>query len=390
MVFQINRMEAKAACEQAFKTCNPKDKQSLDSYIVFNIKNGNARIKTINGVAEQEVVFKIDQQDKEEGSFAISGQVLIDFLRSFKSQDIVCDVRLKKNIVNFTSTDKERKFARPITDATSYTPMNFVPSGSSFECDGQTLANALKATYFAVSDDPTDGAMTAVNLQVKPTGVTAQATDQNRINQYFHECSFDDDTMGNYNFLLPPEIASTLSDLLSDVSEVTIEPGDHHLRFKWDGTVFTSNVVEDSGKAFPDLSKFTDATPTAKVKISRGDFLDALKFAGLTVKDSCVGISIGDSGLSVVASDTEIGASSETLKCEELEGESEALYSWKLLNKSVEGTVSPYIYIHLCEIKNGISLLQVIDNEYISVLIPVVMKSDAQEEDDEDSETDEE
>jgi len=380
-------MAAKATCEQAFKTCNAKDKASLDSYIIFDIKNGKAKIKTINGIAEQEIDLVIDQQDKEDGVFAISGQVLIEFLRSFKSQDIVCDVKLKKNVINFMSVDKSRKFARPITipDSSTYASLNYIPLGSSLDCDGQILANSFKATYFAVSDDPTSGAMMAVNLRIKPSGITAEATNQNRINQYCTACQFDDD-MGDFNFLIPAEIASILSDLLGDVSEVTLEPGDKHLRMKWDGTIFTTNVIEGAGKPFPNLTKFINAVPDATVKISRGDLLDGLKFAGLTVKDSCVGIAINDKGLAISASDTDIGASSETLRCEETEGENQALYSWKLLNKGVEGTCSPYIFIKMCEIKPGISLLQIVDNEYISVMIPVVMNED-QEEDEETTET---
>lgn len=370
MEFTFNRLEAKALCEQAAKTCAMRDKESLDSCFVFDIQNGEAFVKTINGIAEQKLKFPIDTESSDSISFGIRGQDMLEFLKSFQYDLVCCSV--KKDKIQFSSENKKSKFARPIVSATDYAPLNFIPQHDNFTCDGPMLANAFKATYFAVSKDPSQGATSSVHLVVTDTTITVEATDRERLQHYHYESEVEINKP--YECLIPSDIAEILSSLLSDVSEPLVELGEKHIRFTWDDCSFTTTLISDDGNSFPDLTKFIENDAQATVKVSRGDLISALKFAGLTVKDSFMELEVTPEGLMIKALNQDIGASNENLNCEEIEGTAKALFPWKLVMQAVEGTAEAYIYLNFCEIKAPVIVLKICDNEYTSVVLPVMPK----------------
>jgi len=370
MKFTLSKTTAQPVLSQALKTCNTKAKGEADSEFLIFYEGGNLYIKSVNDTAEQTVKLPAHGIDATAGdSFSVSGQAIVEFLRQFPDEDLSCSYVKEKGALTITSTLRKTRMAFLTGDPNDFIPINFVPVGKPFSVDAEILAKAFKFTSFATSTDYAKMPYVAVKLRIEGDMLKAEATDEARISVYKAEI---EDVGANSEFLLPRDTTDSLSSMFEHVDTVEIQPGQHHLRLTWDGTVFTSSLVS-SPKPFPNLSTYLDGDKCGTAKVSRGDLLRALKMAALVARDSSLQASLTKDGF-LIATNERTGASQDVIPAQTQSGGGETNMSCKLFTKAVESTLGAWVDIEFTEISQGIVALIVRDDNYRHLMFPVQPK----------------
>lgn len=370
MKFTLSKTTAQSVLTQALKTCNTKAKGEADSEFLIYYESGNLYVKSVNDTAEQTIKLPAHQIEAEDGdSFAAPGQAIVEFLRQFPDEDLACSYQKDKNALMMSSTLRKKRIALVTGDPGDFVPINFIPVGKPFSVDAELLAKAFKCTAFATSTDYAKMPYVAVKLRIENDMLKTEATDEARISVFKVEI---EDVGADSEFLLPRETAESLSSMFDHVDTVEIQPGQHHLRITWEGTVFTSSLVA-SPKPFPNISQYLDGDKCGSVKVSRGDLLSALKMAALVARDSSLQASITQDGL-LISTNERAGASQDVIPAQSFVGEGDTHMSCKLFTKAVESALGAWIDIEFAEISDGIVALIIKDESYRHLMFPVQPK----------------
>jgi len=382
MKFTLSKTTAQSILAQALKTCNTKAKGQADSEFLVFYEGGNLFVKSVNDTAEQTIKLPAHGIEAKNGdAFSVSGQSLVEFLRQFPDEDLSCHYQEDKSALVMSSTLRKTRIALVTGDPNDFVPVNFVPVGKPFSVDAELLAKAFKFTSFATSNDYAKMPYVAVKLRIENDMLKAEATDEARISVFKVEI---EDVGADGEYLLPHDTADSLGSMFDHVDTVEVQPGQHHLRLTWDGTVFTSSLVA-SPKPFPNLSQYLDKDKIGSAKVSRGDLLRALKMAALVAKDSSLQASLTKDGF-LIATNERTGASQDVVPAQTQDGEGDTHMSCKLFTKAVESALGAWVDLEFTKLGEDIVALIVKDDAYRHLMFPVQPKdldADETEKDDE-------
>lgn len=382
MKFTLNTNMALALFSQALKTCNVKSKGQPDSEFLFEKINDNLTITSLNETSEQQISVPTISISGEDGRFSVAGQGVVEFLRQISDNEVSCQFNKKTNAFYMVSTDPSRqtKFAFPCGDPNDFLPIVFRATGVEMDLPGNILASALHSTAFAASTDSNQAPQTAVRIKISGNVLSADASDFHRISSFIVDLP-EDSQYNDTSFLLRKDISEVLSVLLSDVESVKMILANNHVRFLWDGTIFTCVLESEMKKKFAPVEKFFDGELDANAVVSKGDFQRALKLASLVAKDSSVGISIKDGKILITTNEQDKGASQDSVVCQTSEGEASTFSAWKYLVKGVDICSSPWISLEFRKLPNNMGVALIInDDQYSHLIFPVLPKQQDDEE----------
>jgi DNA polymerase-3 subunit beta len=279
-----------------------------------------------------------------------------------------------------TDPSRQTKFAFPCGDPNDFLPIVFRETGVEMDLPGPLISSALHSTAFAASSDNSQAPQTAVRLKIANNVLSAYASDFHRISSFVTNLS-EDLNVNDASLLLRKDISEVLSVLLADIDNVKIILANNHVRFLWEGTVFTCVLESELKKKFAPVEKFFDAELEANAKVSKGDFQRALKLASLVAKDSSVGVSISEGKISITTKEQDKGASQDTVVCQESSGSASTFSAWKYLVKAVDICNSPWITLEFRKLPNNMgSALVICDQEdYSHLIFPVLPKQEEEE-----------
>lgn len=382
MKFTLNTNMALALFSQALKTCNVKSKGQPDSEFLFEKIDDNLTITSLNETSEQQISVPTISISGEDGRFSVAGQGVVEFLRQISDNEVSCQFNKKTNAFYMVSTDPSRqtKFAFPCGDPNDFLPIVFRATGVEMDLPGNILASALHSTAFAASTDSNQAPQTAVRIKISGNVLSADASDFHRISSFIVDLP-EDSQYNDTSFLLRKDISEVLSVLLSDIESVKMILANNHVRFLWDGTIFTCVLESEMKKKFAPVEKFFDGDLDANAVVSKGDFQRALKLASLVAKDSSVGISIKGDKILITTNEQDKGASQDSVVCQTSEGEASTFSAWKYLVKAVDICSSPWISLEFRKLPNNMGAALIInDDQYSHLIFPVLPKQQDDEE----------
>jgi DNA polymerase-3 subunit beta len=385
MKFTLTRSTALTVLKQALKTCNTKAKGQADSEFLFKPDDNALLVTSLNETSEQNIVLQCSDLEFEQGeSFSVSGQALVEFLQQFPEEEVKC--LYNPDDSSFVIGSKKTRFAFPTGSGSDFVPFNFQSHGKAIELPSSSLREVLKSTAFAASHDYTQAPLTAVHLKIADDEIVAEACDTLRISRHVTQVSSLSDEA---ELLLPYETAENLVSLIEDVGDITIQPGQRHVRFAWGDTTFTSTLENTIGKPYPELSKFMQGKEIGRVKISKGNLSTSLKLAGLVAKDSYVNVVIkpldkdGLGGGLVISANEQAGMSLDTLIVQEQSGEAEVNVAHRFFSKAVDFVNNPWVIISFRELKENTIALVLVDGGFEHLIFPVTPNATPDVEDEE-------
>lgn len=387
MQFTLSRSSVQIIVSTLLKTCNTKgDKSSLDGHLYFEVIDDsgslNLMASTTNGTADQTSLIPTISLDASAGEgFFVEASIFSEFMKNFGHEDISAKLLGKpgsESELIIGSKAKNTYLTLPIKSKDNYVPVHFVKSGVSFEIKGAVLAHVLKMTAFSAAPDHRLPAINAVKLNISGTEITALSCDNFRVSRCVAKT---DDTGVTSEFLVPRVSAEILSSLLSNVDIVSIQSGRNHLRFSWGDSVFTT-VLEASGKKYPSIDKFFDATLISTVVLSRGELVSALKVTGLIAKDTSVSLDVLDkgAGLMISASQRTGGSTEITVVVQESDAAADSIVAFKYLKTAVDMISDPFVKIQFRSLENDVLAPIFVDEHGFEHMIFPVEPNDGNDE----------
>ena len=384
MKFTLNTSIALSLFSQALKTCNVKAKGQPDSEFLFVKTDDVLTVTSFNETSEQQIKIPTNSISGDDARFSVAGQGVVEFLRQISDSEVTCQFSSKNNVFYMVSSDPSRqtKFAFPCGDPNDFLPIVFKPTGVEASVSGNVLSTALYSTAFAASTDGNQAPQTAVRLRLSNSFLFTEASDFHRISCYSVDLAESEEI--EFSLLLRKDISEVLSNLLADVSDVSLVLAQNHVRFLWNNTIFTCILESEMKRKFASVEKFFDGELEGEAVISKGDLQRSLKLASLVARDSSVGISLKDGKLSITTNEQDKGASQDSVVCQSSEGESSTFSAWKYLVKAVDVCSSPWIGLEFRKLPNNLGSAFIIKDEgYLHLIFPVLPKQDdAEEEED--------
>jgi DNA polymerase III sliding clamp (beta) subunit (PCNA family) len=373
MKFTLDVATSLPILNQALKTCNTKADDSDASFLIAEKDNG-LWITSINEKAEQINKLPILDLEADSGeSFFVSGQAFVEFIRQFPDDEAECECDGAS--LTIKGTVKDINYSFPVSGTENYAPRNYVSTTLPIECDAQAFAEALKLTSFSCSLDKSDGVTVGLRVQLFGDKLITQSTDLDRISM----CEIDIEDIGltSVSFILPKSIAETLSSILDDAVVVKIEKGRNHIRFQWNDTTLTSELIDDSNNEFPDVIEHMEGNIEAEIVVSRADLIGALKIAGLVAKDSWIKINASNEGLRISISDKHKGAGTNLIDAQKVTGKNETYCTLKNILQGVSMTTSPWITLEFRALSFSPNFgIGIIDDDFRHFIFPIIPKDE--------------
>ena len=341
MKFIINKESTLHKFKQLLKTCNSKAKGTTDADFLFQAKDGEMYVSSINDKSEQKIKITCELLEGD-GSFSVPGVNFYDFINAFPEDKIQCVYNAEES--SLLSGNKKTRFAFVTNSSEDFIPFVVVNKGDNFSISSELFKEGLKHVFFSASHDWQNSPLTAIKIDIKDGFMEMLSSDLSRIS-YF-KCSVNTDI--SYSCLLPWETCEILSSICDE--PMCIQPAQKHIKITWSDTTFIS-VLESGDKSFPDLLQYFEKDDICNIKVSSLDLHKSFKLASLVAKDSNVLLTV-DENL-YISTNEQYGASKDTVALSYVDGSCSSFYYLKFLMKALEMYDSSELNITFRELKNN-------------------------------------
>jgi DNA polymerase III subunit beta len=216
-------------------------------------------------------VIPVDIQ--EPGLITIPTRRFSNIIKELSDNKIVINSK-KNNIVIIETTSCQFKIIG--LPAEEFPKLPEFKDKEVIELEQSLLKQMLNHTSFAVSLDESRYILNGIMFKIHQNNITLVATDGKRL-------AIDNKKLANpagkdINMIVPIKTIQELQRNLRDDGKLSIIIGPNQALFELDGTVIISRLIEGE---FPDYQQVIPAPADSKIKISREQFLLAIRRASL-------------------------------------------------------------------------------------------------------------
>lgn len=232
------------------------------------------------------------------------------------------------------------------------------------------LRRMIRHTAFAAAFDDSRPFLTGVFIEVSGEEISFVATDSSRLSYY--KAALAQGASEPRSGIVPVRALQELVRILGGDNDAEVEFAvtPSQAEFRADGIQMISRVIE--GK-FPDYKRVFPAEYAAKIKVARGELLDAVERVSLVARRNppVVKLSVEGGSLSLTSQEAEVGESYEELSVEHEGADMETAYQSRYLVDVLRVLDSDEVEVRLGEgLKQG-SVTPVGDDDYLYIVMPV-------------------
>lgn len=266
----------------------------------------------------------------------------------------------------------------PVQNAEEYPKVRDIAAGGArIEAGMDCLINAVRSVnYAAAKDDMLRPIMSGVCLDFTANGFTAAASEGHILARKFESLPTEGVPQDGQRIVLPPKVAATLSDGLSDGTKFSLTVGDDRIVIKCGRYRIVSKQMEGE---YPNYEAVIPQQHSMKVKVSSKDFLKAVGRVGAFGDQTTdlVTLSFKDDTITVKANDINYRKTAyESVKGEidgEIAGMKIGIKSVNLISamSHIEGET---VYIELSDPSRAIVIYGESGREkHLSLLMPMMI-----------------
>lgn len=231
---------------------------------------GNSALVTSNSTqcSITKKVWLIDSDGDIE--FLVSPNDLLKALKSLRDNELTIEV----SSTTLRIEHKRGRMELTTFDAVDYPMMDKVESDNVYTIDSERLFGWLNKARDFASTDELRPIMCGMLLYAKDGVIGACATDT----RILFADSYDAETMGNIECVIPSSAFSALQSILNGTSEVQVTMNDRNISFK---TVDARLTCQLQVGRFPDFNRVIPQGNTISMNVGKTDILDAVNRVGL-------------------------------------------------------------------------------------------------------------
>jgi DNA polymerase-3 subunit beta len=257
-------------------------------------------------------VVSIPGEVTADGAITVDAKRLGDFVRELPEGDLTI-AGMPNGFVEVRSGRSRAKLAgMPAADFPA------TPASDGKECrfviDGDSLADMIDRSLFAVAPDDLRPTLNGLNFELKPTTFGIAGTDGHRLS---HE-EADVECSGERQAIVPASALRVVRRAL--VSEnVTVSVSDSVAWFGSADWMIGARLIDGD---YPDYSQVVPKNTTTVLDVPRGELLSCVRRVSVVTSDRAKGIRfrVADGVLELLAQSADYGEATESVACEVVSG----------------------------------------------------------------------
>lgn len=330
------------------------------SSIVLETNNSNLVLKSTN--LDLGIEITIPARIEEEGSVAVSGSILSNFLNGVQGEKIKIETK-DSNLKISTSKNTTTIKAVSIEDF----PMIPKVKGDNFEVDGGQFVKGLKSVWYSASTSGVKPELSSVYVFCEDGYVVFVATDSFRLAEKKIKIKKSKD-FGS--ILIPfkniPEIIRVIERAEGDI---TITLSKNQLACEFDGTYLVSRVIDG---VFPDYRQIIPKNETTNIVVLKQDLVQALKISNIfSDKFNQAHIKVDKSLFEITTKNNDIGETSNILEAV-VEGEPiEVNFNQKYITDCFQSIETDSITLSFNGANKPVVMKSVPDTSFLYIVMPM-------------------
>jgi len=235
---------------------------------LFDIKDGKLSIFSTD--LETSMSSVIDVEANEDGKIAVPAKLLMDILKTLPEQPLTFSINSQNLAVEITSDKGKYRLTGENGDDFPRIP---VPEETKeIKLPSPVISNAINKTLFAVGTDDMRPAMTGVNFELTPEGITFVATDAHRLVRYKRS---DAKAVKSTSFIVPKKALQLLGNAMpSEETQVKISYNSSNAFFTFGDLKLICRLID---ARFPDYQAVIPTENPNRLTIQSSELLSSLR-----------------------------------------------------------------------------------------------------------------
>jgi DNA polymerase-3 subunit beta len=235
---------------------------------LFDIKEGKLTVFSTD--LETSMSAVMDVEANEDGKIAIPAKLLMEILKTLPEQPLTFSINDQNLAIEITSDKGKYRLTGENGDDFPRIP---VPEETKeIKLPASVISNAINKTLFAVGTDDMRPAMTGVNFELSPDGLTFIATDAHRLVRYKRA---DAKSTKSSSFIVPKKALQLLGNAMnSEETQVKISYNNSNAFFNFGNVKLICRLID---ARFPDYQAVIPTENPNKLTIASSDLLSSLR-----------------------------------------------------------------------------------------------------------------
>lgn len=344
------------------RAVSTKSNLEILGYILLKTENGMIKVSSTNleiGVSSY-VGGKVDKT----GEIAVPARLFVDLISSVPNKKIEIDV--ENGVVNIKSENFKSNIKGLPAEEFPLIPQ---PKGKvNFKLKKSSLKEAVLSVVFSAAPDESRPVLSGVYLNIKDNNLFFAATDSYRLAEKKIKL---DGKNADTEIIIPARSLIELSRVLEGEGDVEVSIDENQALFKTDDVEFTTRLIE--GK-YPDYKKIIPESSEIKIKIKKGELLNAVKMASLFSRETTNSIRflLKQKGVLEISSpESQIGGSISELNVETEGKGGEVFFNSKYVLDILNNMKEEDLIFEMSDKVSACVFRNEKDNDYIYIVMPL-------------------
>ncbi len=316
------------------------------------------------------ISFSVSGKIIENGRLTVPIGVLANLIGGIASERL--NLENKKNVLEIVTDNYQASVHGTPGDEFPLIP-RIKNTEQYLEIESGALKDALSQVVIASQFSELRPELNSVLIDFSLDNLKIVATDSFRLAEKTVAASqFQSNHEEPFILLLPLRSAQELLRILKDEGRIRIYHDENQILFRTDQLEFFSRLMEGT---FPDYRAVIPQTFNAEMHLSRQEFLNALKLAGIfSTRGNEVGIRVLESkkAVEIFSSDQAVGENSYLLSAKLRGTAKEVSFNWRYLTDGLKALKTEEVFFALNEDNKPALLKAPNDGSYFYLIMPIL------------------
>lgn len=346
--------------------------ENLQLPVLKNVLLETAENKIVLTATNLEIAIKFAVSGKiiENGSTATPLGILSNLISNITSERL--NIESRKGAIEIKTDNYQATINSSSSDEFPLIP-KIKNQESYFEMESAALKDSLGQVVAASQFSELRPELNCVFMEYSIDNFKMAATDSSRLaEKNINNTQFSSTGDGTFSFLLPMQSSQELLRILGDEGQVKIYRDENQVLFKTEHWEFFSRLMEG---AFPDYKQIIPKKYGAEIIVSREEFINSLKLAGIfSAKSNEIKIKILDSkkAMEISSSDQSLGENSYLLPAKTEGSAKEVFFNWKYLSDGLRALKSEEVFFGVNDDNKPSVIKSTKDASYFYIVMPIL------------------
>lgn len=365
MKFTISKQSFIDALAQVQHVVSNKNTLPILSNVLIEAENGRLKLTTTD--LDVGIHGSVEAQIEKEGTTTLPVKRLASIIKELPAETVSVSVDSK----NHASIESGPSFFKIIgLGSEEFPELPKFAEAKQFTISQAVLADALKKTSYAISNDETRYVLNGIFTSFKDGKMSLVATDGRRLALVENELDFP--ASHECEVIIPSKAVSELQRMLTGEGDIKLSLTDSQISFEVEGSYLVSKLIEGN---YPNYRQVIPSNTTERLQVSREAFLETVNRVSIlaTEKSNSVKLSFSENAVDVKANTQDVGEAVERIDVQYTGKEFSIAFNPEFLMAPLRRLSDEDVYLDLIdEMSPGVIRL---NDSFLYVIMPMRVTS---------------